>query len=173
MWAILTSKWGLAGLALALMIGVFSAQALRLSHAKHDLAEIRAAQETAKADIARRETFAKQISDKARADLSADHTHIVTVTKTLVQKVPVYVDAKADAACTVGTGFVSVFNAAARGETELPRPSGGSEGPASGVPLSAVLTTIIENDGIAYDWRSEALIWRKWYAEQRAAWNAR
>lgn len=128
------------------------------------------AQLAAKADVATHEATAAAISSKARADLSDQRVKIETRTRTLIQKVPVYVDAKSDAACTVGNGFVSVFNAAASGQADLPRPAGGSGGSPSGVPLSAVLSATVEDFGIAYDWKAEALKWREWYGLQRDGW---
>jgi len=125
----------------------------------------------AKADVSAHEATAAGISSRASTELAGERVRIETRTKTLIQKVPVYVDAKADAACTVGTGFVSMFNAAASGEAALPRPPGGSGGPPSGVPLSAILSTTVEDFGVAYDWRAEALKWRAWYRAQSEAWS--
>ncbi|RMO79803.1 hypothetical protein ALQ33_200025 [Pseudomonas syringae pv. philadelphi] len=65
---------------------------------------------------------------------------------TIIKEVPVYVSAKADAACTVNSGFVRLHDAAATG-ADL-SPSGGSgaadEAP-SGVALSTVAATTAAN----------------------------
>lgn len=171
--AAIFARLGLAGsvaVALVLALGV---QTLRLHMADGKLASIAAAQKLAEADVKTHEATAATISVQAKADLADQKVKIETRTRTLIQKVPVYVDAKSDAACTIGTGFVSVFNAAARGETELPRPPGGSGGSPSGVPLSAVLATTVEDFGAAYDWRAEALTWRAWYQREAAAWASK
>ena len=62
---------------------------------------------------------------------------------TLIQEVPVYVPFKADAACTVYRGFVSLHDAAAAGE--LPEPAPDADAPAEGVALSAVAATVVTN----------------------------
>lgn len=41
-----------------------------------------------------------------------------------------------------------------------------------GVDLSDVLETDVWNYGAAYQWRAEALTWRAWYRDQKAAWDA-
>jgi hypothetical protein len=95
---------------------------------------------------------------------------VQTVTRTLVQKVPVYVPAAADSKCVVPVGFVQLHDLAATG---VPGPAGGPVEAASGVQLSTVLGTVVGNYGIAQDWRAEALGWRAWYADQKAAWDRR
>jgi hypothetical protein len=169
--ATIFARLGLAGSVAVALVLALGLQTLRLHLADGKLASIAAAQKIAKADVKAHEATAEAISAKASGQLAAERVRVETVTRTLVQKVPVYVDAKADAACSVGAGFVSVFDAASRGEATLPRPAGGSGGSPSGVPLSAVLATTVEDFGIAYDWRAEALGWRSWYVTQKAAWE--
>lgn len=62
---------------------------------------------------------------------------------TIIQKVPVYVSAEADAACTVPAGFVRLHDAAARNAT-LDDP-GTADARPSGVALSAVAETVADN----------------------------
>lgn len=59
---------------------------------------------------------------------------------TLIKEVPVYVSAKADAACVVNAGFVRVHDAAA-GNLPTPEPSGAADDAPSGIALSAVAAT--------------------------------
>lgn len=122
----------------------------------------------AKADIHAHQAVATQISATAKTELTAEREKIRTLTRTLIEKVPVYVPASADAGCVVPAGFVQLHDAAAAG---LPGPAGGSDQAPSGVPLSAVESTVIANYGVAYDWKAEALKWRGWYAEQKASWG--
>jgi len=73
-----------------------------------------------------------------------DRVRIVHATgQTILQKVPVYVPASADAACTVPAGFVRLHDAAAQATMS------GSTRPvdaqASGVALSAVAGTVVDN----------------------------
>lgn len=65
---------------------------------------------------------------------------------TIIKEVPVYVSAKADAACTVNAGFVRVHDFAASGQP-LPAPAAASEANAapSGVALSTVAETVAGN----------------------------
>lgn len=51
MLAILTSKTGLIGMALALVLGVIFVQTARLNHAKHDLADAKASLATAQVSL--------------------------------------------------------------------------------------------------------------------------
>lgn len=55
--------------------------------------------------------------------------------ETQIREVPIYVTAQDDAACSINTGFVRVWNAANAGATISPDPSGADAAP-SGVSLS-------------------------------------
>ena len=63
---------------------------------------------------------------------------------TITKEIPVYVTAKADAACPIPAGFVRVHDAAAQG-VPLGEPAGDPEAPAPGVTLSAVADTVAGN----------------------------
>lgn len=71
---------------------------------------------------------------------------IRTVTRTLIQEVPVYVTPDADARCVVPAGFVRVHDAAAAGRP-VPDPAGLADDAPSGLELSAVAATVAENYG--------------------------
>jgi hypothetical protein len=62
---------------------------------------------------------------------------------TLTKEIPVYVTAQADATCPVPVGFVRVHNAAAA--NELPGPAGAADARASGLALSTVAGTVVDN----------------------------
>jgi hypothetical protein len=65
---------------------------------------------------------------------------------TIIKEVPVYVSAKADAACTVNAGFVRVHDlAAAARPLPAPDPAGDADAAPSGVALSTVAATTAEN----------------------------
>lgn len=127
--------------------------------------------ERAKKDVARREARAVQITDQSRANLDREKVRIQTRTITLIKEVVRYVPPAADARCIVPVGFVRLHDAAA-GQTELPPASGGPLDAPSGVDLSAVASTVAENYGTAFQWRAEALTWRAWYRDQKAAWDS-
>jgi len=167
MLAILTSKLGLIGMAVAAVLAVIVIQSLRLAHAKTELSDLQAADAKAVA--------AAKALDAQSAAISQDQAHqfgdatekVRTITKTLLKQVKVYVPASADARCVVPVGFVQLYNAAAAG---VPAPAGGPDQAPSGDDLSAVAASVVSNFGAAHDWRAEALTWRSWYAAQAAAW---
>lgn len=122
----------------------------------------------AKATVAKREDAAKAISTDIATKMEKTRVEIQWRTKTLIEKVPTYVPATADAGCVIPRGFVQLHDAAAAG---LPTPSSGPDERPSDVQLSAVASTVVSNYGVAYDWRAEALAWREWYVTQKAAWD--
>jgi hypothetical protein len=61
----------------------------------------------------------------------------------LTKEIPVYVTPHADAACTVPVGFVRVHDAAA--SKDLPGPAGTADAQPSGLALSAVAGTVVDN----------------------------
>jgi len=63
--------------------------------------------------------------------------------QTVVQKVPIYVPASADAACIVPAGFVRLHDAAA--QSVIPDPTGPADAQASGLALSAVAGIVVDN----------------------------
>ncbi|MNC37109.1 hypothetical protein D3C75_856630 [compost metagenome] len=74
-----------------------------------------------------------------------DRVQVITERgKTIIQKVPVYVSAKADAACTVNAGFVRLHDAAAHA-LPAPEPSGAADDAPAGIALSAVGATTAAN----------------------------
>jgi hypothetical protein len=127
--------------------------------------------ERARKDVVRREARAVQITDTARAGLDRERVRIQTRTVTLIREVPVYVTPAADDRCVIPVGFVRLHDAAAS-ETRLPATAGGPLDAPAGIDLSAVASVVATNYGTAYGWRAEALTWRRWYAEQKAAWDA-
>lgn len=92
-------------------------------------------------------------------------------TKILKEEVPVYVTAETDRAYPVPVGFVRLHDAAATGSALSAAPGGSVNGP-SGVALSAVADTVVENYGTCRIFEAEALAWREWYPRQAALWNA-
>lgn len=166
----LFARPALIGLMLVtLLAGVERVQVVVAQHGEHTAQQ---ALQTAQNAAAARSAAGAVISAQARTADAAARVQVQTRTTTLIQKVPVYVPAKADADCTVPSGFVGLWNAGAAG-SEIPGPPGGSVEAPSGVHLSAVLAADLANFGIAYDWRAEAMNWRAWYVREKAAWDAR
>jgi len=93
-------------------------------------------------------------------------------TKTIIQKVPVYVTAKADASCPIPNGFVRLHDAAAEDSMQLPASSISVDGQASEVKLSDVASTIAGNYGICHanaEQLTELQDWVKGQAEAAKA----
>jgi hypothetical protein len=98
---------------------------------------------------------AEQSARDAKGELAANKAseHIVTVYvdrvqvvhevgSTITKEIPVYVNAQADARCIVPLGFARVHDAAA---AVLPAPPGSTDAQPSGLALSTVAGTIVDN----------------------------
>lgn len=114
MWAVLTSKLGLAGIACALVLGVIGVQTLRLSHAKSEIASMVAAQTVARADVARHEAQGVAISSEASRGLSVAQAGVVVKFKRLAAKVPEVDTADVDRDCRVPDSWVTLWNQGAQ-----------------------------------------------------------
>lgn len=109
------------------------------------------------------------ITKEVRQDLEAKSAEIRWRTKTLKEEVTVYVPFEVDRSTVVPVGFVRLHDAAALGAA-LPGSPGGSVEAPSGIALSAVADTIVENYGTCHVIEAEALAWRAWYPRQAALW---
>lgn len=114
------------------------------------------------------EKQAKKIDDKRESItpvVEAKHaevvTKIVTVTKTLVKEVPVYVK---DTDCPMSGGFRVYHDAAANGEV----PDASSIPDAAPAPAQDVATTVAENYGACNIIRQNLIHLQSWVAAQKA-----
>jgi hypothetical protein len=173
-WAFIKSPVGQClGLALVVFLLLWGInRAGYASGVRHELAKEAQAQAAAAAKVGALNHQLAVLGDKSRADLAAAQAVVEVRTQTLIRKVPVYVTSKADAACVVPAGFISLWNHGASGQAGLPPTSGGPVEAPSGLRLSDVLAATLANDGIAYDWKAEALAWRGWYPQAKAKWDA-
>jgi hypothetical protein len=118
-----------------------------------------------------RATVAESSAAAARADLAAskaserivtryvDRVHTIYVHgATLTQKVPIYVTAHDDAACTVPLGFVRLHDAAAT----LSDPAGAADARPSGLALSAVAGTVADNYTTCHATAAQLTALRDW-----------
>ncbi|PVM90648.1 hypothetical protein [Caulobacter endophyticus] len=129
-------------------------------------------EEAARKTSAKVEKVGKAITAAVDQQSAARKVEIRTITKTLIEKVPVYVTVEADRRVDVPVGFVRLHDQAATGLPGLPDAPGLMVDAPSGVPLSAVAGTVVGNYGVAYEWREEALGCRAWVAQQEALWRA-
>lgn len=106
------------------------------------------------------------------ATLTASLVQAKANTRTLTQEIPVYVTAKADAACIVPNGFVELHDAAAGGSplAGVPSAAGGPVDAPSGIALSRVADTVTVNYGSWWALYDEVKAWRAWYPAQAAIW---
>lgn len=111
------------------------------------------------------------INEAVATKQQAEHDRVVYVTRTLTKEIPIYVPAEADHHCVINNGFRVLHDAAAAGVLAIPL---GSDEPAdadSGVSLSAVADTIVNNYSIANECRAQVANWVDWYNAQKSAFN--
>lgn len=119
--------WILALLAFCLGCEIHGARRVQ---AKWD-AERRSAAQVAHAVAAAQDVVLRQVVTNY-----VDRVKTITVQgETRVKEVPIYVTAQDDAACSINTGFVRMWNAANTSTVISPDPSGADDAP-SGVSLS-------------------------------------
>jgi hypothetical protein len=129
-------------------------------------------EEAARRTAAKTEQGARAITADVDRQSAARQVEIRTVTKTLIEKVPVYVTVEADRRVDVPVGLVRLHDQAAAGLPGLPDTADLVVDAPSGVPLSAVAATVVGNYGVAYEWREEALACRAWVEKQAALWRS-
>lgn len=84
------------------------------------------------------------------------------------EKVQTYVPPAADAACTVPVGFVRLHDAGARSMSPVPLAPGESYDAPSGLKLSAVVTTILDNYGAANANAEQLSVLQEWVRREAA-----
>jgi hypothetical protein len=164
--AILTNRYvmGLGLLAVALLaIHEWDVRKIEVKHEKKIAAEVAKRHEAVSEFVVSMSTRTTAL----QADLAAERSKIKTETQTLLKTVTNYVSANADSKCVVPAGFVQHHNAS-WGVSALSLPAVELVEKPSGIPLSCVGSVSSENAGSAKEWRSEALGWRRWYAERSA-----
>ena len=128
--------------------------------------------EAAKKVVAKTEAKQTAISATIGQQTQAKQVEIRTVTKTLIQKVPVYVTVQADAKCVVPLGFVRLHDAAAAGSLpKVPDTAGQSDDAPSGIALSAVASTVTQNYGICHENAAQLAGLQAWVHQELTATN--
>ena len=102
---------------------------------------------------------------------AVEQVKIVTVTKTILKKVPVYVTKEADAKCVIPVGFVRLLDAAASGVPPVSDSSGKSNDDPAGTELSTVVGAAVEDFGTCRGTRQALIDLQKWVKEQRNVGN--
>jgi hypothetical protein len=163
---------GLLALAAAVLVLVLTYGAGIEAGVDREVAAQARREEAARKAVAKVEADGKAITADVEQQAEARKAEIRTITKTLIEKVPVYVTVEADRRVDVPVGFVRLHDQAASGLSGLPDATGLVVDAPSGVPLSAVAGTVVGNYGVAYQWREEALACRAWVAQQAALYNS-
>lgn len=135
-----------------------------LADAVHAASAIQAAQQVRKT-----ERRADAITLDIQAQHSAALAEIIVVKQIVSREVPRYVTVKADAACLVPTGFVSLHDAATRGAVpKLPGAAGGPDDP-SGVALSTVASTVAGNYSTCHETAARLTALQEWVQRQKGS----
>jgi hypothetical protein len=87
----------------------------------------------------------------------------------IVQKVPEYITKESDAKCTIPNGFVVLHDAAAK--SEVPDSSRGSNEAPSGVALSTVGKTVVENYTTCHQNVEQLKALQEWVKTQERIYN--
>lgn len=127
------------------------------------------AAEKAKSAAAAAKVEAKQVDVSANVEASTIKAKAAVAQKAavIIKKVPVYVTAKNDAACSINGGFVRVWNAANSG-LSLPDAPGVSDGQASGVVLSDVANEHARESEYTRQLEVTVEGWQEWAEKQEA-----
>lgn len=131
-----------------------------------------AAIELAKAQAKAKETKAAAISDKTQAATTKEQVRIRTVTRTILERVPIYVTPDTDRRFPLPLGLVRVHDAAARGDlTEVSGAPASDDGQASAITASAAGSTIAQNYGSCRADQSRLEALQDWVTQQRILFN--
>ncbi len=161
-------KW--LAVALAVLAAVWAIWAAGDHHgrASEKAAQARA-ERAAEAKIVKTDRAIAAIVAPIRQQADAERVRIVTRTQFLKQEVPRYVTLEADRRCIVPAGFVRLYDAAASGEgPPVPGAAGGPDDADSGLAVSDVARTDVDNLGAARQAIAEVTAWREWYPKVRA-----
>lgn len=138
----------------------------------HEKAAQAKALELGRAVVASKETRAAASVEKTQKTVTARQVEIRTVTRTLIQKVPIYVPLD-PARPSLSVGFVRLHDAAVLGRPDLADPAGRPDSAPSGFTDADLAGVVIENLG-ACRANAEALTgWQAWYADLQQNFNAK
>lgn len=118
------------------------------------------------------ESAAAEVSDVVATKTEANLNQVRVVTRTLIQKVPVYATSQADARCVVSRGFVRLHDQAAAGDlSSLPDSSSEPDDADSGVTISSVGATVVTNYGTCHEAIDKLSGLQEWAREQSAVYD--
>ena len=135
-------------------------------HLRADAVAAQKASERARGTEAKNE----QTSQEVGREVEEKQAEIRYVTRTILKEVPIYVSPESDARCTVPNGFVRVHDAATTGNPPAPDTPEQPNGEASGIDLSTVAATVVDNYGYARELESQVIGWQNWYSRVAKDW---
>lgn len=125
-------------------------------------------------EVGERTQASAEITQDVGTDVAQREVETRVIYRTITERIPTYVTQEANRQCIVPAGFVRVHDAAAAGSAAaVPDGPGQPADAPSGVALSTVADTIVDNYGACQGIRNVALGWQDWYAQQKAAWEAK
>ena len=133
------------------------ANVAEIKRLKGDIASINAT----RAKEAKAEKLTAEIGGAASEQQSATRVEY----RTLIQKVPFYVTAQADRSATVPVGFVRLHDEAANG-SKVPDTAAEPNDAPSGLALSTVAATVVDNYGLCKETRDNYIALQSWVTSQ-------
>jgi len=170
MTALLLRFWWIPALALLAALLVFQVQRNQIIHA--DLRASQAKLATARADL-RKATAAQAVTATVAADVERRQVVVRYVTRTLIERVPIYVSPEVDRRYPLPVGLVRLHDEAAAGVSPVPGSAGEPDDAPSDTPASALASTLIGNYGDYYACREQVRGWIAWSEQQKQVWNTR
>ena len=135
-------------------------------------AEVEAAHERRRAEVAEWVLEASRRKEEANRKLAQRQVEIQTINREIIREVPVYVTEAADSANCLTRGWVRVHDAAATGEA-LPEAPGFAVDEASTVKASDAAKVIAENYSRYQACKAQVEGWIEWYQSEERKWNER
>lgn len=139
---------------------------------QHEKAAWDARVSDARERIKLREGEAAKDTDHTQTVVTEKQAEIRTVTKTLTEKVPIYVPQDPSRA-SLPVGFVRLHDAAILGVPDLADATGRPDGQPSGITDPQLLTVDIENAGACRANAAALIGWQDWYAKLQHNYNAK
>lgn len=168
--ALLLRYWWV--LALAILIALCAWQGGSVRDAKARAAHEAQIAAQARSDL-RKALRANTVTAAVSAKVEKRQVEIRYVTRTLVEKVPVYVSPEVDRSYPLPVGLVRLHDAAASGQPPVPGGAGELDDSPSPVVASTLARTIVGNYGEYHACRAQVMGWIDWYRQQQQVWNER
>ena len=158
-------------LALAALLALLVIQTQRNQIIRADLRASQTQLATARADL-RKANRAQAITASVSSDVERRQVVVRYVTRTLIEKVPVYVSPEVDRRYPLPVGLVRLHDEAAAGHSPVPGGAGELDDAPSDIAPSTLGRTVVANYGDYYACREQVRGWIDWYNLQRQNWNA-